>query len=377
MEETAKINKSLDEKYRNNMVEGMIQEIQRLDSYPEFVRDDSFHGYEAKDHIMYKLGTLYSKDRKRAYEFLFEFDKKDLNYGIYFGCKGLIFDGDFQEQIDIFDKEWSTIKVKLINELDRATYRKKLFNLRIKITNNCNDFTYWPFWIQLDEVEDITTKGRKMLSIIREVYREKCDLTEEFDGTDYHHKSGPTRIIQKAQTHISKWEELPFKDGWADKTREVLSQFLKEKNDDPNKKNIVVAIYLVLHAIAYDKEKAHYGDRVKFAGALFEIAPDFCEKKGNPLRYINDFYSNRGKRNVLGILNLYGKPFEPKNNMNPDKYGSKKDIEPDKYGSIKGYIRNSCYLLYKITDKKNVSNACEDRISGITEAAETIYNALI
>lgn len=377
MEGTTEINKSLEEKYRNKMVEGMIQEIQRLDSYPEFVRDDSFHGYEAKDHIMYKLGTLYSKDRKRAYEFLFEFDKKDLNYGIYFGCKGLIFDGDLQEQIDIFDKEWSTIKVKLINELDRATYRKKLFNLRIKITNNCNDFTYWPFWIQLDEVEDITTKGRKMLSIIREVYKEKCDLTEEFDGTDYHHKSGPTRIIQKAQTHISKWEELPFKDGWADKTRKVLSTFLQGYTDDSNKKHIVVAIYIVLHAIAYDEKKDRKKVRRKFRHALFEIAPDFCENIDELKRYIDEFYSNHGKYNDLDILLLYGKPFESENDVEPDKYGSKKDIEPDKYESIKGFIRNSCYLLYKITDKKNVSNACEDRISGITKAAETIYNALI
>ena len=85
MEGTTEINKSLEEKYRNEEVERMTQEIQRLDSCPDFVHDDSFHGYVSEDHIMYKLGTLYSVDGKRAYEFLFECDKKDYEYGIYFG----------------------------------------------------------------------------------------------------------------------------------------------------------------------------------------------------------------------------------------------------------------------------------------------------
>ena len=84
MDNTISNNDRLKNKYRNEVVERMTQEISLLELCPEFVRDDSYHGHIAHNHIMYKLPTLFSKDGKRAYEFLFEFDKEDYEYGIYF-----------------------------------------------------------------------------------------------------------------------------------------------------------------------------------------------------------------------------------------------------------------------------------------------------
>lgn len=366
MEETANINKSLDEKYRNNVVEGMIQEIQRLDSCPEFVHDDSFHGYASEDHIMYKLGTLYSEDGKRAYEFLFEFDKKDYEYGIYFGCRGLIFDGNVLEQILIFDNEWEKVKKRIIGKLNR-TYRSNDFNKRVRITNNCNDFTYWPFWIKLYDDEDITQKGQKMLSIIRDAYKKYLHLTE-VSGVDKHHINGPTRFNSLEPIDTPNWNNLPFKKDkdWAGNTKKVLLKFL-EGTPTPNKKrHIVVAIYIVLHAIAYDEKVDR--DRTRFAQALYEIAPDFCKEK-NIKDYIDDFYRNRyisNRTNSLKISEVFDKSFT-----------SKENVKPEKDKSIEGYIKNSCLKLYGQEGILDPTKPCKKTISEITEAARKIYNALI
>ena len=47
-----------------------------------------FNGNKAPHHMMYKLGTLYSKDGCRGYEFLIEYDVYEPVVGIYYGCKG-------------------------------------------------------------------------------------------------------------------------------------------------------------------------------------------------------------------------------------------------------------------------------------------------
>ena len=61
-----------------------------LDEVEDFKADASFHGNKAPHHMMYKLGTLYSKDGCRGYEFLIEYDVYEPVVGIYYGCKGLI-----------------------------------------------------------------------------------------------------------------------------------------------------------------------------------------------------------------------------------------------------------------------------------------------
>lgn len=60
--------------------------------------------------MMYKLGTLYSKDGCRGYEFLIEYDVYEPVVGIYYGCKGLILDGNDEDGEKMFNEEWKDIR---------------------------------------------------------------------------------------------------------------------------------------------------------------------------------------------------------------------------------------------------------------------------
>ena len=156
------LTKKASEKYKKTM--------RRMDSCEDFVRDDSFHGHEAPNHMMYKLETLYSKDGHRAYEFLVEYDKWEPTVGIYYGCKGLILDGDTDEEKTRFDSEWKEIKEELTFILNNV-FTTIDFTPRFKPTNNLNNATYWPFWVTLNENEDIIKVAARATRIIREVYK--------------------------------------------------------------------------------------------------------------------------------------------------------------------------------------------------------------
>lgn len=73
------------------------KKMRLLDEVEDFKADASFHGNKAPHHMMYKLGTLYSKDGCRGYEFLIEYDVYEPVVGIYYGCKGLILDGNDED----------------------------------------------------------------------------------------------------------------------------------------------------------------------------------------------------------------------------------------------------------------------------------------
>ncbi len=143
-----------------------------------FRRDNSFLGTPALHHIMYKLGDpLQSKDGQRAYEFLIEYDIYEPMVGIYYGCKGLILKGDYDQQIRTFINEWEEIKSKLAYVLT-TTFPGKEFLPRFRQTNNANNNTYWPFWITLYEEEDIVGVAARAIRIIRDVYQRRFDLQE-------------------------------------------------------------------------------------------------------------------------------------------------------------------------------------------------------
>lgn len=131
----------------------------------------SFHGVEAPNHLMYKLDTIRSKDGHRVYEFLLEYDIYEPTVGIYYGCKGLTQEGyDHSKEIEVFNSEWNQIR-GLVCTILNNTFPGKNFSKRLKCTNNANDNTYWPFWITLNEEEDIREVGLRALGIIRNVYR--------------------------------------------------------------------------------------------------------------------------------------------------------------------------------------------------------------
>jgi hypothetical protein len=146
------------------------EKMKILEDVNDLKRDDSFLGNKAPHHMMYKLGMqLKSVDGCRAYEFLIEYDINEPTVGIYYGCKGLILNGDIDEQIDKFNKEWKAIKDEVTTILNN-TFPGKEFNIRFKPTNNANNNTYWPFWITLYEDEDIVEVAVRATRIIKRVY---------------------------------------------------------------------------------------------------------------------------------------------------------------------------------------------------------------
>lgn len=168
-----KIGNRLYEQY----VDRYVKEIHRLKNIKDFVRDDRVHNINTKYHIMYKLKVgdngetfIKSKDGKRAYEFLIEFDTKDPEYGIYYGCRALVIDGNQEEEINKLQKEWINIRKELTEVLNN-TFINKDFTHRFRMTNNVNNKTFWPFWIALYDDEDITDVAILALKIIYKVYK--------------------------------------------------------------------------------------------------------------------------------------------------------------------------------------------------------------
>lgn len=148
-----------------------IKKMEELAEIKDLRRDDTFLLHKAPNHMMYKLETIERKDVGRAYEFLVEYEVHEPTVGIYFGCKGLILDGNDEHQIEEFNKEWEILKPAVTFYLN-STFPGKDFQHRFKPTNNSNNHTYWPFWITLYENEDIREVAYRAIVIIRKVYKQ-------------------------------------------------------------------------------------------------------------------------------------------------------------------------------------------------------------
>ncbi len=147
-----------------------------------FSRDDTYNSINAPYYIMYKLE---SKEYKGLlYEFLVEYQIGDPNTGIYFGCKVLNSDimtyfknGDIDiatqltlKMIDCADKDWRIHLKDAVAVVLNNSFPDKKFHLRFCHTENANDGTYWPFWIRLNEEEDIITVAAYAVKLIKNVY---------------------------------------------------------------------------------------------------------------------------------------------------------------------------------------------------------------
>lgn len=178
-------NEAFEKKQSEMMIRKYIQKyldrMARLDECEKnFLHDNTFHNIDSGHHIAYKYKVgkngetmLVSKDGKRGYEFLLEFDKEDFGYGIYYGCRGLILDGDQEEQINRFITEWEECGLKeMVSTALGNTFDTIDFNDRFQLTTNANNRTFWPFWITLYENEDIIEVGARATGLIGRVYRD-------------------------------------------------------------------------------------------------------------------------------------------------------------------------------------------------------------
>ena len=121
----------VNEKYWRKLTEAASKSLQKkmhlLDDVDGFTRDDSFLGNKASNHMMYKLESLFSKDGHREYEFLVEYDIWEPTVGIYYGCKGLIHEGEVDKEIAKFDDEWNEIVNEVLYVLNNTFPEKGLY----------------------------------------------------------------------------------------------------------------------------------------------------------------------------------------------------------------------------------------------------------
>lgn len=196
------INEAYWRKYTEEASKFYIKKMLQLGSMDDL--KGSCHGLNAPNHMMYKIDTLYSKDGHRAYEFLLEYDIFEPTVGIYYGCKGLTLDGyDHDIEIDTFNKEWDQIKGHVCVILNN-TFPGKNFAMRFKATNNANDNTYWPFWISLQEEEDIYEVGLRALKLIYNVYKKMLEgsIIETREFPVFKNNPNNTSFTHKAYTQF-------------------------------------------------------------------------------------------------------------------------------------------------------------------------------
>ena len=163
------------DKYFTEYRQKYITRISKLEELCKFKSENSYNGQNAPNHIMYKLvmkngcTILKRQDGSIGYEFLIEFDKNDVEYGIYYGCRASIFDKDQRNGIITAENDWATMRGEISNVLN-DTFVNKDFSKRFQKTNNANNRTFWPFWISLGEDEDIVGVAARAVELIGRCY---------------------------------------------------------------------------------------------------------------------------------------------------------------------------------------------------------------
>lgn len=137
------------ETYRRKSVEKYVRILSPLNDDRRFVLENSVNGIDhSTTHVMYKLvpPQLELIDG-RKYEFLIEFDRDDIEWSIYYGCRGLFPNMDEDEALPLFDEEFEAQRQFILKDL-------RLIGLDVdddsfEITNNTSNRTYWPFWLKM------------------------------------------------------------------------------------------------------------------------------------------------------------------------------------------------------------------------------------
>ncbi len=273
---------SLTEKY-SDILQKKFEGLKQLNPLNSgkalFRRDDSYNGIFAKHHTMYKLDDLHNKDNSIVYEFLIEFDKNDPCLGIYYGCKGLIKKGDNLEQQKIMMDEWNSyIRDKVLDRLNK-TFPEKKFNNRFKPTDNANDNTFWPFWISLQEDENLLEVAVRATIIIRDEYK------RYLEGDDYNpdeiskYALKSVDIDEYTENHsitrftLESWEHLnhPWEDKQAPIQKRKYQQAIDREWANLLEKFVVGAIregYLTDNVDRYEKAFLFKGSATYFSVML-------------------------------------------------------------------------------------------------------------
>ena len=234
--------------------------------------------------LMHRIDTLYSKDGRRLYEFLIEYDVESPSVGIYYGCRGVTVDGfDHTQEIEHFRHDYDKVKTEMCRVLNN-TFLDKDFSHRLKLTDNANDGTYWLFWITLNEEEDICDVGVNATTIIRNVFKRYLD-GEVFSNAELSKKRPKKESMsftnETFQGLLDNMKYYHFGGKIEDKEKtkeaqELFKRFLEKAQQerimikDPSYE----CAYKVLHAI--DKEECGNADFVRMMYAFFDY---LCDKE--------------------------------------------------------------------------------------------------
>lgn len=124
------------------------------------------------NYLMYRHRCFKVAGSNRWCEFLMEYDIYHPSHGIYFGCKVVTAPHcDHLAEIALAIHDWTQVKPIVLLRLNNV-FPDKDFTHRFRLTDNDANHTYWPFWIQLYEDEDIIAVGLRALNIIASVYAE-------------------------------------------------------------------------------------------------------------------------------------------------------------------------------------------------------------
>lgn len=256
------------------------KKMRLLDEVEDFKADASFHGNKAPHHMMYKLGTLYSKDGCRGYEFLIEYDVYEPVVGIYYGCKGLILDGNDEDGEKMFNEEWKDIRYYVTAVLEN-TFPGKSFTHRFKPTNNANNHTYWPFWITLHEDEDIVEVGARAVRLIRSVYEGYL----ENEDVEALRKRSDSRKESQKEDKIRFSADVNFTKEAYQELLEKIGRMSKKGKGKTNKKLFEKLLEKATESGYLTKEK-HYEAAWRIVGNGDVKERDFQKKTNKQFVYV-------------------------------------------------------------------------------------------
>ena len=149
--------------YRRITNEKNARVLASLATDTRFLKECAVNGDDlTATHVMYKLvePQLWLADG-RGYEFVIEYDKDDIEYGIYFGCRGLFPKMEETEALRLFDEEFEELRGYILQDLKNA--KMNVDDDSFEVTNNTSSRSYWPFWLRMSA--DLTTTINALISI--------------------------------------------------------------------------------------------------------------------------------------------------------------------------------------------------------------------
>lgn len=121
------------------------------------------------------VDSIQCPGENRRLDFAVEYDIYNPSQGIYFGCKETTLTASGHQRMCVRTMdEWEKLRPVITRRLNNL-FPGTDFTFRFLPPDNNNDNTFWPFWIQAYEGEDLKDFACRVLAEIAKVYRECFD----------------------------------------------------------------------------------------------------------------------------------------------------------------------------------------------------------